>query len=59
MCKIILDWSDGRWCASSQKFSASNDARAGSSAAGHYHTGGLLHCIWVDGTEFQWGKEKA
>ena len=19
----------------------------------------ILHCIWVDGTEFQWGKEKA
>jgi len=19
----------------------------------------VLHCIWVDGTEFQWGKEKA
>ena len=19
----------------------------------------LLHCIWVDGTEFQWGKERA
>jgi hypothetical protein len=19
----------------------------------------LLHCTWVDGTEFQWGKEKA
>jgi hypothetical protein len=19
----------------------------------------ILHCIWVDGTEFQWGKERA
>ena len=19
----------------------------------------VLHCIWVDGTDFQWGKEKA